>query len=37
MAVKQFVPQKFESAIYEIMNCARICEEHPNVVNLRAV
>jgi hypothetical protein len=37
MAVKQYDASSFESAIYEILNCSRLNEDHPNIVNLRAV
>jgi hypothetical protein len=37
MAVKTYDPSNLESAIFEILNCARICESHPNIVDLRGV
>jgi hypothetical protein len=37
MAIKQYDISNLKSALYEILNCARICESHPNIVNLRGV
>jgi hypothetical protein len=37
VAIKTFLPSKFDNALYEILNNCRIYEYHPNVVGLRGV
>jgi hypothetical protein len=37
VAIKTYLPEKFDNALYEILNNCRIYEYHPNVVGLRAV
>jgi serine/threonine protein kinase len=37
VAIKTYLPTKFDNALYEILNNCRLYEYHPNVVGLRAV
>lgn len=37
VAEKTFKPEKFDSALYEILNSSRLYEKHPNIVDLRAI
>jgi hypothetical protein len=37
VAIKQYPSDKFNEALNELINNARLYEKHPNVVGLRAI